>query len=161
MIKELKDLEYANGGLLLTEHVVAKARDPNSALHKHPAFIWDESEAARRYLNDAARKVIMVYATVIDRGDGERRQMRAYATIVDDDKSRAYRATATVLQENRATVINAVLDRCAAHIAKYPLPEFDSLLELIDQIRAEANAPKRASRARRKGGREDRPRPCV
>jgi hypothetical protein len=162
MIAELKDIERLHGGWLPTERVVEKARDPASALHQHPRFIWNESEAAHRYLLDAARDVIQVYVTVIDRGDGDRRSMRAYCTVVDaSDGERAYRPTATVLRENRAVIINSVLDRIVSHIRAYPLPEFDELLILVDQIRAAATTPRRSSRGRRRGGGEARPRPSA
>ena len=41
MIAELRELEKKGGGELHTDAVVALARKPSSALHHHPAFVWD------------------------------------------------------------------------------------------------------------------------
>ena len=162
MIAELRELERLGGGELTTEAVVERAREPTSALHNHPAFEWDVSKAALQSWMNATRSVIQVFVGLIDDG-GERKPMRQYVHVYDSNKQPVYRSTQKVLQENRATIINVVCDRIISTVKSYPLSEFDPVVELIDQIRADANAPKPKPKPRgasrgSKGG-ESSPRP--
>lgn len=155
MILELNALKDADGCIDTTD-VVTKAKDKKSALHAHPAFIWDVNQAAEAQWLDAARSVIQVWVTLEDRGDGEETEMRAMVSLRDDEGKRHYYTTPKILREDRTRLINSVLDQIASLIGKYPLIEFDPLIELITKIRATAVKP---SRRKRKGVlQETRPR---
>jgi hypothetical protein len=157
MVRELKSLEKKSG-LLLTSDVVALARDPTSELHRHPAFEWDIERAAYKSWMDAARSIVQVYVEIIDDPESDRREtMRGFMHVRMDTPSgmtHAYRSTKTVLLEDRATILNAVCDRIVSAIKSYPLPEFDPVLELVEQIRGAADAAARKKRkpGRKKGG---------
>jgi hypothetical protein len=73
-----------------------------------------------------------------DRGDGERASMRATVSIVDEDGARHYQETKTVLREQRSVLIDYVLDRIVSAIKSYPLPAFDPILTLVEEIRRRA-----------------------
>jgi len=155
MIAELNGLKDADG-CIDTKSVVAKAKDRTSALHTHPAFEWDVNKAAEAHWLEAARSVIQVWVTLEDCGDGEERQIRTMISLQDDQGVRRYYATPKILRDNRARLINSVLDRIENAIGSYPVVEFDPLLELVAQIRAAASRPPR--RRRRGGAPETRPR---
>ena len=136
MIKELKDIEAQNDGDLPVDAIVAVARNPRSALHTFPAFKWDLQQAAMEHWKDAARSVMQVYITVWDRGDGIKVPGRAYVTTVNEEGSHVYRPTVKVLREDRTRLIESILDRLSSQLANYPLPEFEPIIEAIDDVRA-------------------------
>jgi hypothetical protein len=152
MINELEELERTKGGLF-TEDIVEKAQEITSALHSHPAFEWDVNKAARASWMDAARRIQRVYVTIVDdRGDGEKAVMRTYVSVVQDGGGRVYRRTEQELKSDRTALINSVLDRIVSAIKSYPLPEFDPILELVEEIREKAEAAAKAAVRRRSGG---------
>jgi hypothetical protein len=153
MISELNSLQSVDG-YIDTNDVVAKAKDIKSALHKHPAFEWDVTKAAERQWHDAARGLIQIWVIIADRGDGEKTEIRATVSMADQEGERHYYSTPKILREDRARVINLVLDRVESAIRNYPLTEFDPILKLVAEIRAAASRPRRRPR---KGGREARP----
>jgi hypothetical protein len=133
MIKELHQLEI--GGKLHTKHVVALAKKPSSALHKHPAFEWDVKKAAYQQWMDAARSIVQVYVGVVE-DHGKGKMMRQYVSIVDaKEGTQVYRSTQKVLLQNRSVIVSIVADRILSIIASYPLSEFDEVVELVKQIR--------------------------
>jgi len=158
MIKELNSLRDASGRLD-TATVVAFAKNPATALHEHPAFVWDVEAAAQVQWHADARSIIEVWTKVIVDGRVPK-VMRAVVSLVGEDRQRHYEPTETVVRENRLALINNVLDRIVSAVKSYPLEEFDPLLELVEEIRANSSNPKRAARRRaaRKGVLEVRPR---
>lgn len=159
MQAELRSLEHAGGGIIVTDAVVTAARDPSSSLHK--LFDWNVEAAAMEHWRQRARQIVQVYVEVLDVGADEPRTIRTYVSVSTEGQ-RAYQPTIRVLRENRAAIVLRVCDRLVAHIHAYPLPEFDDLLLLIDQIRAAASRPRPRPRpgrgsGRRRGGREHRP----
>jgi hypothetical protein len=154
MINELKLIERNHGGDIPVDAIVEVARNPNSALHVHPAFKWDLHQAAMEHWRDAARQVIRVYTTVLDTGAGERETMRAYCSIVNEQGSHVYRATVQVLREDRNRLIESILDRLAAQISSYPLVELDPVMEAIVQVRIGLAAPKPRRRGRPKSSQQ-------
>ena len=155
MIAELRSLEDADGNLH-TRDVVERARNPSSALHDHPAFEWDVTRAAYKQWMDAARNVVQIYVGLVDDG-GDRKPMRLMVHMVDVNKKPIYRPTQKMIRENRAALVTSVCNSILSAIKSYPLSEFDHVVELVEEIRDTANAPKpRARKQRRqqqKGGR--------
>lgn len=73
-LEELGELEQR--GSLTPSHVLARARDPQSALHQH--FEWDDSTAAERYrMHQADRLICKVRVRIIPREPEPLRQIRA------------------------------------------------------------------------------------
>jgi hypothetical protein len=144
MIKELRGLEKQNHGELRTEDVVALAKEPTSALHAHPAFVWDIRKAAEIQWHVAARHVVQVYVGVINDGSRQR-VMRQYVHIRDAANQPIYKSTQRVLMENRSTLINLVCDRIISAISSYPLREFDDLVALVEKIRVKEGGKDKAA----------------
>lgn len=62
-MEELIRIAKKNGGILKPEHVVESARDPASPLHRY--FIWSDTEAARLWRLEQARRLIRAAVTVV------------------------------------------------------------------------------------------------
>ena len=77
------------GGRLTPPAVVAAARSPKSALHKH--FLWDDAKAAEAYRLDQARAMIGVIR-IDDESDEPK---RAFLSVKDPDGV-SYRTAAEV-----------------------------------------------------------------
>jgi len=138
--------------------VVEFAKNSATALHQHPAFVWDVEAAAQIQWHAAARSIIEVWTKVIIDGRVPK-VMRAVVSLVGEDRQRHYEPTEVTIRENRLALINVVLDRIVSAVKSYPLEEFDPLLELVEEIRANASNPMRARRRGKKGGAsEARPR---
>jgi hypothetical protein len=144
MVAELRSLERKNHGKLKTEHVVELAKNPKSALHSHPSFVWDIEKAAELQWHEAARRVVQVYVGIVTDGT-ERKVMRQFVHIRDADNLPVYKATQRVLMENRATLVNLVCDRILAAIHSYPLREFDPVVDLVQHIRIEEGGDQEAA----------------
>lgn len=56
---------FNNGGVLLPEKIVDIARSPDSPLH--PAFTWDDTEAAEKYRTEVeAENLVRAVVTIVD-----------------------------------------------------------------------------------------------
>jgi hypothetical protein len=147
MIAELQGLEKQGSGNVRTEDVVTLAKKPSSALHAHPAFEWDIRKAAAKQWLEAARHVVQVWVGMV-KDDGQEKPMRQLVHIIDLADGPVYRATAKVILENRAGLVNMVADRILSVIHSYPLSEFDAVVALVEQIRSGGNnVPKRGGKA--------------
>jgi hypothetical protein len=136
MIDELEQLEHKHGDLQ-TSIVLAKAKDPNSALHKYPGYKWDVTEAAEAHWLYITRKMIQVYVEVIQEPNQKPVSMRGYVSIVDDlSGERVYRRTTRVLKQDRSLIIHQVCDRCENIVQSYHVRELDPILKAIVEIRA-------------------------
>lgn len=135
MIAELRELEKKGGGELHTDAVVALARKPSSALHDHPAFIWDIKKAAMQQWSDAARAVIQCFVGII-RDNGEAKEMRHFVSVRTIDGAPIYRSTQKVLIADRSLLVKIIADRILAQIRHYPLSEFDPVIALVEEIKS-------------------------
>lgn len=105
---ELEDLRLANEGLLLPEHVVERAKSPNSALHRY--FTWDDGEAAAQHRLWQARQVIRARVKIIPRPEGDAVKVRAYVSLsTQRTNGGGYIATTEVL-DDEALAARAVAD---------------------------------------------------
>jgi len=80
--KALLDICKEHGGLLKAEDVVQAASDPESLLHSY--FIWDDTEAAKRYRLWQARQLIRVCVESIQPVDEV--PTRIYVSLIADRK---------------------------------------------------------------------------
>jgi hypothetical protein len=92
---ELKKL--TKRGVLKAEDVVEHARNPKTALHRH--FEWDDTEAARQYRLDQARRLIRVFV-VVEPARGES-AVRAFVSLSTDRRKDGggYRPIADVVAD--------------------------------------------------------------
>lgn len=134
---ELNRLTKKGGGALTAEAVLSAASDSKSPLH--PWFDWDDTEAARKWRLEQARRLIKVFyitieyepnATVIvpkfvseadDQGDG-----RHYVRIIDvmDD------------DERRRELIVTTIERAASILRNCPEVVCQGLAAHLDTVRA-------------------------
>ena len=92
--KELEHIRARHGGTLKPEDVVEFARNKKTALHER--FVWDDTEAARRYRLWQARTII-AHVTIIP-FEGADRLVRAYVSLPEDrGPSGEYRTLSSVL----------------------------------------------------------------
>lgn len=95
--KFLEQMARKNGGMLMVEHVINAAKDPNCVLHKH--FQWDDTKAAEAYRRSQARSLIQKCIVTIDKSPDV--QIRAFVSLVTDQHSGGgYRITADVLSDD-------------------------------------------------------------
>lgn len=95
VLAELEELRRRHGELLKPEDVVEFARDPTTALHAK--FVWDDTEAARRYRLQQAGEVIRLVITVYEEASKVHR-IRAFVSLPSDRaQGGGYRSTAEVM----------------------------------------------------------------
>lgn len=68
VLAELAQIREQHNGNLRAEDVVEFARDENTALHAE--FTWDDTEAARQYRLEQARKIIRINVQVLPTARG-------------------------------------------------------------------------------------------
>jgi hypothetical protein len=107
---ELAQIARQNGGLVFPAKVVEFAKDQSTALHSR--FIWDDTEAARRYRLDQAREIIRVNVTVISK---DAPPVRAFVSLSSDRKAGGgYRALVDVLSDD--VMMQRLLDDALAEL---------------------------------------------
>jgi hypothetical protein len=77
---EMIDLVTELGGRVTAEQVLARASDPTSTFHKH--FVWDDTEAARRYRLQQAGGLLRKFKVVQSTG-GRTIKVDAFIKIPD------------------------------------------------------------------------------
>jgi hypothetical protein len=130
-LKELRELEKANDGILKPEDVVDRAKNPKSALHG--AFTWDDTEAAKQYRLEQARRLIRVTVEYIPAADTE---MRAYVSVRSDRNDEGgYRHFPTLMrsENGRKSVLETALWELENFQRKYS--QIKELVEVFESIR--------------------------
>lgn len=130
---ELRRISKANNGILKPEDVVSAAESKSSPLHK--CFTWDDSEAAKQYRLEEARRLIRATVTIIERGDS-RVPVRVYCSL---STARNYKPTAPiypgyreVAQVMREPELRKVLLEDALRDFEYFEEKYTSLKELSE-----------------------------
>lgn len=121
-------------GVLRPEDIVDYARDPASELHRH--FEWNDSEAAAAYRLVQARQLIRVQVTLIDPGDGEEVNVRAYVSM--SPPARGYEETIDILSTKRGRrgLILKILERMLNIAQSYSLPELKPITLAIAKVQS-------------------------
>lgn len=83
-VKEITRLCKKYGGTVSPEQIVEEARPVTSPIHDH--FVWTDSEAARLYRIDQARRLLRVTVTYIPapKGDTGYVKVRAFQSLTTD-----------------------------------------------------------------------------
>lgn len=93
---ELDALVEQHGGIVLPSQVVEFARDEETALHAY--FDWNDSEAAKQWRLEQARRVIRLSVTVVH---SDQTPIRALVSLTSDRKAGGgYRALADILDDD-------------------------------------------------------------
>jgi len=137
----LAEIAQRNGGVLTPEAVVAAAADPASPLHER--FVWDDTEAARRYRVLQAAALIRAVVTVIPREDAEPVRVRAFVSLSTDRKTPdtvgTYRPITHVLADPTLAEIalrDALAEMRAMRAKHGHLAALASVWEALDAVRA-------------------------
>jgi hypothetical protein len=127
-------------GLLVPEEVVEYARNPNTALHAR--FVWDDTEAARRYRVEQARGIIRFEMTVMR---ATNKPIRAYVRV----KPAGYSEITQVLARpsDRRDLILGVARRILETLDNHDLPELAEIRGAVERLIARYEAAKRQRNA--------------
>lgn len=90
---------YDQHGYLTPDIVLDEARDPGHPLHSR--FEWDDARAAEAYRRDQARDLIQSVKIVYRERQGKstERWVRAYHSVPDAERGRAYRSAEDVVTD--------------------------------------------------------------
>ena len=143
--QELNEIMEEHDGVLHPAHVVAFAKDPQTALHSR--FEWDDTAAAEQYRLVQARQLIRVYVEVAEDSVTE---IRAFVSLPSDrETGGGYRKTTTVMSdaERRAELIRTALRELATFKRKYAaLQEFSKVFAAVDEVKVETKTTRKRSR---------------
>lgn len=129
--QELEQLKSA--GVIQPADVVARASDPESAMHSW--FQWDDTEAAQAYRLQQARQLLRVFVTVESR---DNKPVRAFVSLGSDRYGDGgYRALAEVLsdEELRAQLLADAVKELRSAEKKYrQLQELSGVWSALDEV---------------------------
>ena len=128
VVAELRSL-YERDGHLTAEQVLAAAADESSPLHSQ--FVWDDTEAARRYRLEQAGALIRRCKVTIVGSDEQTHRVRAYVHLPAEEGPGRYMPTGEALADpaTRNVVIQQAARDVAALRRKYKaLIDFDAVL---------------------------------
>lgn len=145
---ELRQI-HARDHAVKPEAVVAAASDPDSPLH--PAFEWDDTEAAKSYREEQARHLMRSLVVTYRKQDGELTPpIRAFVKLVssaddpaldmeteDATQPRVYLPVRQVMGEDdhRRRYVRQALQELSTWRRRYrDISEFASLFEMIDRL---------------------------
>lgn len=121
------------GGLVQPADVVARASDPESAMHSW--FEWDDTEAAQQHRIWQARQLLRVFVTVESR---DNKPVRAFVSLGSDRYGAGgYRAMAEVLsdEELRAQLLADAVKELRSAERKYrQLQELSGVWSALDDV---------------------------
>ncbi|HFJ9697501.1 TPA: hypothetical protein ACGW13_000151 [Stenotrophomonas maltophilia] len=129
--KELEQLKA--GGVIQPADVVARASDPESAMHSW--FQWDDTEAAQAYRLQQARQLLRVFVTVETK---DNKPVRAFVSLgTDRYGDGGYRTMAEVLsdEEMRAQLLADAVKELRSAEKKYrQLQELSGVWSALDEV---------------------------
>lgn len=133
--EELTTLISINGGRVTAEQIVATAANPASTFHKH--FLWDDTEAARRFRLQQAGALIRKFTIVRPSGD---RTIRVPAFVKVNDGADGYAPTQDVvtftnLRDQYKVRLIGTLERIVEELRNW-----DEFVELADLIESTLSA---------------------
>ena len=135
--ERLDAIREENGGHLTPADVVEDARPEDSPLH--PEFTWDNEEAAEKWREDEARRLIRSVCVVVeDAQTGDARPTQGYVHVDLPDASPVYVTTARAMSEPemREQVLADAINAFEALRRRYEhLAELAELFAVIDQTK--------------------------
>jgi hypothetical protein len=139
---ELDNLLVTNGEIT-TASALGVARDPNSALHQHPAYLgWDPARLIDAQLKDATRFIVRSYwiSQSVTPG-GPYVPMRCTFSMQVAPRDHTYRATSQILVTDPALIVDTVLDRLEGILRSYPMPQLNLIWDAIRDVRRGIHPP--------------------
>jgi hypothetical protein len=122
---------YEQYGKLTAEIVLEEATPVDHPLHSQ--FTWDDSEAARLYRLEEARRLIRIVRDPITTSSGEVARVRTYHSLPQEGGDRAYQSTDDIVKDDISTQI---LLRQAEREYRTLLTKYGHLKEFIEMVRA-------------------------
>jgi hypothetical protein len=117
-LKELQKISKSNGGLLLPENVVEKAKDIKNPLHSY--FEWDDKKASDEYRLYQARNLIRVSVQYLSENPQE--PYKVFVSMKEDRyNGGGYRELVSVMDSPRLreSLINEAAEEMQVFIDKY------------------------------------------
>lgn len=133
--EELSRIERHNNGRLDRKDVLEQARAPTNPLH--PAFEWNDGEAAEQWRLQQASVLITCITTVVEKDGAVSAPVRAFVSVVrDEDRSYVNIAHALSEEDLRRQVLGRAMRELVAWRDRYAeLTELASLFVAVDQAR--------------------------
>lgn len=134
-VAELERIGKSANGKIMPDMVVAAARPITAPLH--PAFTWDDGEAAEKYRLHEARLLInhIIIVPIMESGE-ERESVRAFVSLApEDDETRSYESIVIVMNdaEKRSRILSQALGELEDWTRRYH--SFEEFSRLIDEVR--------------------------
>jgi len=137
IVRELKRIADQNGGIILPELVVERARPASSPLHGR--FEWDNTKAAHAHRLWQARQLISV---CVEQIEGVSEPTNVFVSLRSDRNNEGgYRVMTEVLSraELKAQMLNDALKELQSFQRKYAsLKELASVFDSIRRVRKKA-----------------------
>jgi hypothetical protein len=134
---ELERIAKKHRGQLRPPDVVDAARPKTAVLHSH--FEWRDGIAAERYRLVQAQMLIRVTVTMIETGDDQSREFRAFVSLSSDRQSKqGYRTMVSVMSNPtwRAQLLEDALSELNAFRLRYKsLVELATVFDAIDGVK--------------------------
>lgn len=133
--EELSRIEMAHNGRLDRKDVLDAARAPSSPLH--PAFDWNDAEAAESWRLQQASMMIASITTVVEKDGVISAPVRAFVSVMrDDDRSYINVAHALSEEDLRRQVLGRAVRELRAWRDRYDeLVELADIFSAVDQAR--------------------------
>jgi hypothetical protein len=142
ILRELKEISAKRDGRLLATDVVAYAKNPKTALHSQ--FEWDDTEAARAFRIEQARRLIRITVTLIKTPTKEE-SVRAFVSLSSDrTQGGGYRDIEAVLSSK--TMREQLLADAMAELEVFRL-KYKHVKELVEVFRVIKRVKKRYTKA--------------
>ena len=136
IVKELKRIAKAHGGVLRPLVVVDAARPKRSILHGQ--FNWDDTSAAEQYRLWQARMLMRVSVSYVLDGAGNKYPCRVFVSLTPDrEDDTGYRVTTTVLSDpdQRRQLLDDAKTEMRHFAAKYRhLVELAAVFAAMDEV---------------------------
>ncbi len=129
-LDELAMLQSRCGEILEPQKIVQFAADETTALHRY--FTWDDTEAARKWRIEQARRILRMVVTVVN---GSTQPVRAMVSLSSDP--RGYRPITAVLAEPelRSVLLQDAISDLRRVQCKYnALAELERVWRALDDI---------------------------
>lgn len=134
--ERLQHLRGELGDGFSSRAVVDDARPETAPLH--PAFTWDDGEAAERWRQQEARGLVQSIVVVVNEGTAEQAESRAFVTVIEKETGED-RYVPTVEAVNDDEYRLQIIDRALAEAIRWrerydDIREFARIHSAIDKV---------------------------
>lgn len=133
-LRELRQIAKKHGGVLQPDDVVSFAQNPRTALHS--VFCWNDTEAAKQWRLEQARRMIRVIVVHEPRKGEDIQAFVALRSERYNDGGYRYMPTLMTTEDGRMSVLETALWELVAFQKKYKrLKELSNVFEAIESLK--------------------------